>query len=384
MSPLAGARRAIIPVVIALVVLAAGLTLLVRQGGQKTLVADFPRTVSIYQGSDVRVLGVPVGKVDKVEPEGTDVKVTMHYDQHVQLPADAKAVIVAPSVVGDRYVQITPVYTTGAVLADGATLDLQHTSVPLELDDIYSSLDDLVTALGPNGANKEGALTDLLRSTAANLGGQGAKLHQTITDVGKLTSTLADNKDQLFGSAAQLEQFVHTLASHDGTVRRFTTALDQVSGELAGERTDVAAALKNLSGALGDVTTFVQDNRAVLKTNISGLQKVLAVVAKQRDALDETLTNAPVALNNLFLVYNPDTSTLDTNPNLTEVGDQLVSHPGSFLCGLLGQVSNGGSVCKLVQSLLPRGQALGAGTGSSYGVQSDPTLGGLVPSGGAR
>jgi phospholipid/cholesterol/gamma-HCH transport system substrate-binding protein len=379
-----GARRAIIPVVIALAVLAAGLVLLVHQSGQKTLVADFPRTVSIYQGSDVRVLGVPVGKVDKVEPEGTEVVVTMHYDNDVQLPADAKAVIVAPSIVGDRYVQITPVYTSGAVLSDGATLDTQHTAVPLELDDIYGSLDDLVVALGPTGANKEGALTDLLRQTAANLGGQGEKLHQTITDVSKLTKTLADNKDQLFGSAAQLEQFVHTLASHDGTVRKFTTALDQVSGELSGERNDVAAALKNLSGALGQVTTFVKDNRDVLKTNISGLQKVLAVVVKQRAALDETLTNAPVALNNLFLVYNPDTSTLDTNPNISEIGDQLVSNPGSFLCGLLGQVSNGGGICKLVQSLLPRGKVFGAGTGSSYGVPSDPTLGGLVAPGGAR
>ena len=78
---------------------------------EKTLVADFPRTVSIYQGSDVRVLGVPIGKVDKVEPEGTHVAVTMHYDDKYQLPADAKALIVAPSIVGDRYVEVTPAYS---------------------------------------------------------------------------------------------------------------------------------------------------------------------------------------------------------------------------------------------------------------------------------
>ena len=78
--------------------------------GTKTVTAYFPRTVSVYEGSDVRVLGVPVGKVDKVEPEGTQVKVTMTYDEEIKIPADAQAVIVSPSVVGDRYIQLTPAY----------------------------------------------------------------------------------------------------------------------------------------------------------------------------------------------------------------------------------------------------------------------------------
>ena len=84
----------------------------------KTLTAEFPRTVSIYQGSDVRVLGVPVGKIDSVTPSGTDVVVTMHYDADVKIPANAKAVIISPSIVGDRFVQLTPAYTGGPVLAE--------------------------------------------------------------------------------------------------------------------------------------------------------------------------------------------------------------------------------------------------------------------------
>jgi phospholipid/cholesterol/gamma-HCH transport system substrate-binding protein len=179
-------------------------------------------------------------------------------------------------------------------------------------------------------------------------------------------------------SAQKLETFVHTLATHDGTVRRFTTSLDQVSNELAGERNDLSSALRNLSTALGQVTTFVKDNKQVLSTNITGLKNVLSVVVKQRDALNETLTDAPLALNNLMLSYDPEAGTLNANPNLTETGDQILNNPGSFLCGILGQATNGGSLCKLVETLLPRGRAFGEGTGSSYGVQSDPTLGGLV------
>jgi phospholipid/cholesterol/gamma-HCH transport system substrate-binding protein len=215
--------KLVLPLVLFALVVVGLATFLFNGGDQKTLTAQFPRAVSIYQGSDVRVLGVPVGKIDSVTPSGTDVIVTMHYDANVQIPANAKAVIVSPSIVGDRFVQLTPAYTGGAVLASGATLTEQQTAVPLELDQIYSSVDDLTVALGPNGANSKGALTDLLDTTARNFGGQGAKFHRTIENFSRLSQTLADNKDQLFGSVRELEGFVHTLARNDHTVRGFHT-----------------------------------------------------------------------------------------------------------------------------------------------------------------
>jgi phospholipid/cholesterol/gamma-HCH transport system substrate-binding protein len=222
-------RKLLVPLVVAALVVAALVTFVFNRGDQKTLTADFPRTVSLYEGSDVRVLGVPVGKVDSVTPSGTQVIVKMHYDPNVQIPANAKAVIVSPSIVGDRFVQLTPAYTGGQVLANGATLNENRTAVPLELDQIYSSLDDLTTALGPNGANQKGALTDLLNTTAANFGGQGAKFHRAIQNFSKLSGTLADNKDNLFGSVRELEGFVHTLARNDHTVRSYNQSLAQVS-----------------------------------------------------------------------------------------------------------------------------------------------------------
>src|SRR6476619_1757128 len=238
-------RKIIAPAVIVALVIAAALVMF--QGEQtKTLTAHFPRTVSIYEGSDVRVLGVPVGRVDSVTPSGTDVVVRMSYDAEVEVPADAAAVIVSPSIVGDRFVQLTPVYTDGPVLADGATLQTDRTAVPLELDQIYQSLDDLTVALGPNGANAQGALTDLLETTATNFGGQGAKFHQTIQDFSKLTGTLDENKEELFGSAEALEGLIRTLARNDSTVRRFNQSLASVSEMLAGERTELAASLRNL------------------------------------------------------------------------------------------------------------------------------------------
>jgi len=372
-------KRLIVPAVIVALAAAAAVVMFTGGSDQKTLVAKFPRTVSIYQGSDVRVLGVPVGKVDSVTPSGTDVVVKMSYDPSVQVPADAKAVIIAPSIVGDRYIQLTPTYESGdRVISNGAVLGTDRTAVPLELDQIYSSIDDLTVALGPTGANRDGALSDVLESTAKNFGGEGAQFHQTIQNFGKLSATLDDNKEELFGSARQLEGFINTLAKNDKTVRSFNTSLGNVSQMLAGERQELRASLRNLAQAMTQVSSFVKENRDILGKNISGLNRVSKVLVKQRGALDEILHVAPLALNNLALTYNPQAGTLDTRSNQGELGQQLSADPAAFLCSFVDQADTSGHACDLIKQALPRVGAFGQGGGAPTHDVYDPTLGGLV------
>jgi len=250
--------------------------------------------------------------------------------------------------------------------------------VPLELDQIYSSLNDLNVALGPEGANKNGALTDLLEVTADNFAGQGDQFHETIANFSQLSQTLEDNKEELFGSAAQLEEFIFTLAQNDSTVRAFNDSLSDVSTMLDGEKEELAAALKNLSVALGEVTTFVKDNKASLSRNIKGINRVAKVLVKQRAALEETLINAPIALNNLALTYNPQAGTLDTNANLGHLEGEITSNPGLVLCTFVEPSDPTGKLCDAIQQILPRAGVFKQGTGSSSGDTFDLTLGGLV------
>ena len=371
-------KRLIVPIVIGALAIAAAVTMLGSEQ-QKTLVAHFPRTVSVYEGSEVRVLGVPVGTVDTVVPTGTDVTVTMHYDPKVKVPADAKAVIIAPSVVGDRYIQLTPGYSGGEVMADNTELSVEETSEPLELDDIYASLNELNVALGPDGANKNGALSDLLAVTADNFAGQGAKFHETIGNVARLSSTLADNKEELFGSAAALERFMKTLADNDQTVRSFNQSLADVSQMLNGERQELVGATRNLGRALTLVESFVEENRDSLGRNIKGLNRVSKVFVKQRAALDEILHVAPGALNNLALTYNPQAGTLDTRANMGETVNQLEADPAALLCGFVGQADESGTTCAAIQEAFNRPAALSDGpTRVPAREQFDPSLGGLV------
>ncbi|KRB80183.1 virulence factor Mce [Nocardioides sp. Root190] len=369
-------RRWLPLVVIGLLIVTALVWMFGSGGGTKTVTAFFPRAVSIYEGSDVRILGVAIGQVDEVVPEGTQVKVVMSYDEDVDVPQDAQAVIVSPSVVGDRYIQLTPAYEAGAVMADNTIIKGDKTAIPLELDEIYSSIDKLTVAIGPNGANRDGALTDLLEQTAKNFGGQGAEFNKTIKQFGRLSETLDNNKDELFESTEQLGSFIKTLADNDDTVRGFNQSLGDVSTLLNDERQELTSALSNLGVALDEVATFVKTNRAVLGRNIKDVNRVAKVLVRQRAALDEILQAGPLAVTNLFHTYNPKDGTLDTNANIGNLVHELTSNPKAVLCTLVSAADSSGDLCDLIGTLLPRGAPFG--TGSWYGEKYDPTLNGLV------
>lgn len=383
MKKLISANPAILVVAVVALLIGAGL-LLTGGGDSKTLTADFPRSVSLYKGSDVKILGVAVGKIDDVTPMGTKVRVKISYDGKYQLPRDVTAAVVSPSIVGDRYVQLTPVFRGGDVLPDKATLGVDRTATPLELDEIFGSINELSKALGPDGANKPdasgtGALTRLLDSTAKNFGGQGVKFNQTLMNLSKLTKTLADNKDELFGTISEVENFTKALATNDDTVRKFNDSLAAGAGLLADERKDLADVLKNLSVAMTEIRSFVSENKDALSTNITELNEISKVFVKNRDALEESLTYAPAALNNLALAYNETSGTLDTRANVGETVNQLTAKPSVVLCALVPDAC--GPLSTLL-GVLGLGRAPALADDPNYGARvgnpTDPTLAGLV------
>lgn len=330
--------------------------------------ARFDRAIGVYVNSDVRVLGVRIGKVTRITPDGDDVKVDFEYDADIKVPADARAVLVAPSIVSDRYVQLAPVYSDGAVLESGAEIGLDRTAVPVELDAIYANLDSLNRALGPAGANKDGALSDLIATGARNLEGNGALLNQTLEDLSLAVGTLSNQRDDLFGTIRNLQDFTTTVATSDRTIRNFNSDLADVASQLDDQKADLASAVKALSVALGEVATFVKANSADLTANIDNLTTVTSVLVRQKRALEEFIDNSPTALSNLQLAYNPRSGTLDTRDN-----NESQVTPQGVICNLLVTVG-AGQVC----DSLPTGAAASRTTPAPTGVQRDLTLGGIL------
>ncbi|MGW7518091.1 MCE family protein [Streptomyces sp. NPDC054796] len=288
-------------------------------GDGKRITAYFDRAVSVHEGSDVRVLGVRTGSVESVRPRGRRVEVTLHLDEGVKVPANARAVVVAPSVVSGRYVQLAPAWTKGAQIQDGAVLPAERNATPLEVDELVDSLTGLSEALGPGGANKDGALSDLIGTGARNLDGNGKALGDTVEQLGSASKALAGSKGDLTGTIEELQKFTALLKKNDGKVRKSERQLSQVATFLADDKENLAAALKQLGGALGKVKDFIRDNRGELKTGVGRLAKVTDALVEQRASLAEALDTAPLAADNTTRAYNPRTGTIDGRADINEL-----------------------------------------------------------------
>ncbi|MGP4000572.1 MCE family protein [Streptomyces sp. 8N706] len=369
-------RLAIVPVL----ALIAGLAFVFWPGSTPVKVtAYFPRTVGIYPGSEVRVLGIPIGEVKRITPQGRKVRVDFEYDAERKVPAGAKAAIINSSVVSDRYLQLLPVYRGGPTMESGTVIPESRTASPVELDRIYDSLHTTSQALGPRGANKDGALSRLLGVQADNLEGQGGKLHQTVKDLSTAVTTLSDGRKDLFGTVRNLQVFTTALASNDDSVRSFNDSLATVSRQLSGERKDLAEAFKQLSIALKDVAVFVRGNKKALTSNVKGLSEVTRVLVKQRAALEEFMDVAPAGLGNLANAYDPASGSLGTRNNGEHPQD-----PASLLCSML-KSSDEKTDCRELKKLfddlpeLPKDGPLGGASKGASGTASvDKTLGGIL------
>jgi phospholipid/cholesterol/gamma-HCH transport system substrate-binding protein len=318
--------------VVALVVLL--VTVVFKGPKQKTVTAYFPVAVHVYAGSDVDVLGVRIGSVKSVEPEGTRVKVVLSYDASRKIPANASAVILDPTLVADRVVQLAPVYSGGTVMADNATIPLQRNAVPVELDELNKNLYTLTQALGPSGANKNGALSRAIAVGDANLHGQGAKANSTMTHLSELVQTLNDNRGALVSTVNNLQSFTSTLAAHDAQTRSFAGELTKVSAQLDAERRDFAGALHNLGFALGEVATFIRHNRSALSSDVRELASVSTIIAKERTLLGHIADMGAVGISNYPHMYTPSQRTYNARFNFTGIGDS----PAVWVCQLAGSL----------------------------------------------
>jgi virulence factor Mce-like protein len=356
-------------IVVALLVL--GLFYFSSGGSQKTVTVYFDQAISVYPGTDVDIMGVPVGSVDSVTPQGSQVKVAISYDSKYQLPADVRATVVTPTLVADRFIQLNPgpskqsFFGGGPVLRDGGVVPLYYASgqrrnaVPIELDQIYSSLADLTKTLGPNGANKNGALSELLHQSALALKGNGALGNKTIANLSKAAQLLGDSSNQIFGTVDSLAGVTTTLQANDQFVGQFMSHLATVSSQLAGESGDLQKALAAVANAVGTVQAFVHDNRAMLKADIQQLTTTVGVLARQKQTLGEVLQYSALGLGNLADAYDHTTGTIGIRAQLGPMGTDL----GNVLCNVLlvNKAPNATQACALFNALLGGGTSFGAG-----------------------
>jgi virulence factor Mce-like protein len=337
----------------------------------KTITAYFTSATAIYPGDDVRVSGVKVGSIASIEPVGTQAKMTLHVDRDVPIPADAKAVIVAQNLVAARYLQLTPAYkSSGPQMNDGAVIPVERTAVPVEWDEIKDQLMRLSTELGPNSKVSTPSVARFIDSAADALGGNGEKLRNTIAELSGVGRILADGSGNIADIIKNLQIFVTALRDSNTQIVQFENRLATLTSVIDDNRSDLDAALSDLSVALGEVQRFIAGTRNQTSEQIQRLANVTQNLVDHRMDIENILHLAPVAFSNFYHIYDPDTGSQVGAPVL----NPFVANPVWFFCGMIGAVENvtGPETAKLCEQYL--GPALRLLNANYFPLPTNPFL----------
>ncbi len=324
------------------VLLAAGAVLILRNTVLKPtgITAYFTSATAIYPGDEVRVAGVKVGTIRSIEPQGTKARMSLAVDRDVPIPADAKAIIVSSNLVGARYVQLTPAYGAdgvpeGPTMADGAVIDTDRTAVPVEWDEVKAQLMRLSTDLGPSGSVSTSSVGRLIDSAADALDGNGGKLREAIRQLSGLSRILADGSGDIVDVISNLQTFVTVLRDSNAQIVQFQDRLATVSSVLDGSRSDLDAALTNLSSAVVEVKRFVAGSRRQTAEQVERLADVARNLSDNQMALKNLLHAAPNAIGNGYNIYNPDIQSA-----LGGFALHNFSNPLQVVCAAIGAIQN--------------------------------------------
>jgi phospholipid/cholesterol/gamma-HCH transport system substrate-binding protein len=334
-------RNAKIGLACALVVLlVGGIATVVRSSGigRNTVTGYFADSTGLYNGDDVVILGVRVGKVEKIEPQPSRVKVTFWYNAKYKVPADAKAVILSPSLVTPRSIQLTPAYTGGAVMLAGAVIPQERTAVPVEYDDLRQQLEKLTQTLQPTRPGGTSTLGAFIDTAADNLRGQGPDIRDTILKLSQVISAIGDHSDDLFTTLKNLSILVSALHDSSDLLRQLNENLAAVTNLLANDPNEVGNAVRDLNEVTGDVRDFVADNRETLGSTSDKLASVTQVLNASLDDVKQVLHVAPTAFQNFLNIYQPAQGALTGSLAVNQF-----ANPVQFLCSAVQAASRRGA-----------------------------------------
>jgi virulence factor Mce-like protein len=281
-----------------------------RDVEKNTYTAYFAEANGLFVGDEIRILGVAVGVVDKIEPQPTSSRVTFSVDKQYSVPADARAAILSPSLVTPRAIQLVPAYSSGPKLSPGASIPLSRTAVPVEWDDFRKQLEKLTEALQPTSPDGVNSLGEFINSAADNVRGQGDTAHDTVMKLSAAISALGDHADDIFSTVRNLQLLVTALSSSSDLLAAFNQNLASVTTLLTNTPNEVANAVKGLDGALNDVRDFLAENREAMGVTFDRLGSVTTALNDSRMDVKQILHIAPTVFQNFLNIYQPAQSAM--------------------------------------------------------------------------
>src|SRR5246127_4422670 len=315
-------------VVLALVVAFVGYRLF-QKLSNNTVVAYFPEANALYAGDKVQIMGLKVGAIDKIEPAGDKMKVTFHYENEYKVPANASAVILNPTLVASRAIQLEPPYKGGPVLADNAKIPQDRTQVPVEWDELRNSVTNIISKLGPTPEQPKGPFGEVIESFANGLAGKGKEINTTLNNLSRALTALNEGRGDFFAVVRSLALFVNALHQDDQQFVALNQNLADLTTRLVGSDNDLANATQEVDSLLSTLRPFLDKNREVLVQDINNLETATNTLLQPEplNGFETALHVLPTAAANVNQIYHPSHGAVVAIPSITNF-----ANPMQFIC----------------------------------------------------
>lgn len=233
--------------------------------------ALFTTASNLKEGDDVRVAGVSVGEVKKVEHhERKYAKITFRVKSDVPMSEATRAEIRFLNLVGARYLALEE--GRGADAAEEQdpeeVIPMERTSPSLDLTTLFNGFRPLFQALEPEAVN------ELSLNLVQVLQGEGGTVAGLLERTASLTTTLA-NRDQLIGEV--IDNLNTTLTTIDSRSQQLTELIQELEGwmsDLARDRHAIGSSLDSIGDLTEVVAGFVREGRPILKQDIKELRRL--------------------------------------------------------------------------------------------------------------
>ncbi|MGH2968709.1 MAG: MlaD family protein [Solirubrobacteraceae bacterium] len=288
----------------------------------------FPEATTLASEADVRVAGVPVGKVRKVEVDdgANKTMATIELERRfAPLRTDARAVLRQKTLLGETYVEMTPGTSEKTIPEDGRLPDGQVADT-VQLDEIFDSLDpatrkafrgwqtelakgiegrgrDFNDALGTlpgfarDGADvlqvldsQEGALQRLVKNTGVVFGAlteNEAQLENLITGSKRTFDATASKNDALAETIRIFPTFLDESKATLARVQRFSRDTDPLISDLRPVARDLRPTLQDVRALAPDLERFFENLDPVITASKTGMPATREVLAGAEPLLGE-------------------------------------------------------------------------------------------------
>jgi phospholipid/cholesterol/gamma-HCH transport system substrate-binding protein len=284
-----------------------GCSMIDRGANTYPIEAEFTRAIGVYPGSPVRQLGIEVGQITDVDNDGEIVRVGMRINDGTDLPADAWAVIVPVTALGERYIQLGPTYDHGPTLEAGDVIPTDRTQVPFEIDELLSGLEDYLGAIDPENA------TDLVQNLAAIVDGQGEEINDLIAGASDTLGVLADKGDEIGAIVDSLAELSETLGGRTETIQQLVRSYDTVSGVLADNDEALNRFILDLNDAAVQVRELLAAHDQPLRTDIGTLTTVGRTLQRNISRLRTVIAETPRLFAAAQTAYDAEHNLLPLN-----------------------------------------------------------------------